>query len=177
MYMRAVREILDQCGTHLAIESLLTPEEKVELKGAAPKKFNQLYTVYGEPVTNLLKIDEECCILVAGHKTGFKGLKTNKLFEKQESANAMLNRIVDQSPISFDTKSTWQPQLSNTNSGKKLESPFKRQRNNESPGKTFALTQSSAIVDGSNIDPLTSARKNASQPLIKESDGREGKRY
>ena len=60
-------------------------------------------------MTNLLKIDEDCCILVAGHKTGFIGLKTNKLFEKQESANAMLNRIVDQSPISFDTKSTWKP--------------------------------------------------------------------
>mmetsp|Transcript_4969 Transcript_4969/g.6616 ORF Transcript_4969/g.6616 Transcript_4969/m.6616 type:complete len:96 (+) Transcript_4969:357-644(+) len=54
MYQRAVREVLDQCGTHLSIATELTPEQKVELKGAAPKRFTQLYTAFGEVLTSLL---------------------------------------------------------------------------------------------------------------------------
>lgn len=44
---------------------------------AAPKRFNTLYTVYGEIVDSLIKIDEDACILIAGDKNTFKGLKTS----------------------------------------------------------------------------------------------------
>ena len=68
IYERAVREILDMCGMNLIVDGELSPEQKNELHGAAPKRFNQLYTVFGDPVNSLLHIDEECCILVAGQK-------------------------------------------------------------------------------------------------------------
>ena len=80
----------------------LTPEELTRLDGAAPKLFDQLYSVYGDEITSLIQIDEEVCILIAGNKDMFKGLKTTKLFATEETASDMMNRIFDQSPIKFD---------------------------------------------------------------------------
>ena len=54
MYERAVREILDMCGTNLYVEGELSPDEIYKLNGAAPKRFNQLYTVYGDAINSLL---------------------------------------------------------------------------------------------------------------------------
>ena len=87
MYQRAVKEILDQCGSILNLEEELTPEEITKLDGAAPKRFEMLYTVYGQTVQSLIQIDEECCMLIAGYKETFKGLKTSQLFKTEESAN------------------------------------------------------------------------------------------
>ena len=50
MYERAVKWILDQCGSKLYIEAELSPEERALLDGTAPKRFNTLYTVYGQTV-------------------------------------------------------------------------------------------------------------------------------
>ena len=112
MYERAVREVLDQCGSRLFIDTELTAEKKSELKGAAPKRFNTLYNVYGEAITSLIQIDEDTSILVAGDKHLFNGLKTNDLLKTEEAAQNMLNRIVDQSPINFDQRSTLSPSAS-----------------------------------------------------------------
>ena len=104
MYERAVREILDQCGSRLCLEGELTPEEITQLDGAAPKRFNSLYTVYGDRITSLIQIDEDTCIMIAGDKNVFKGLKTEKIFKEREAANEMLNRLIKESPINFDHK-------------------------------------------------------------------------
>lgn len=64
----------------------------------------------------------------------------------------MLNRIVGQQPLGgYDTKSP-DLRMINTastrlNMSPKSKSPFKRQKTTESPGKTFMLTQGSAIGD------------------------------
>ena len=50
------------------------------LDGAPPKTYNRLYSVYGEEVKSLIEIEEDVCMLIAGDKTSFKGLKTDKLF-------------------------------------------------------------------------------------------------
>ena len=94
MYERAVKEVLDQCGSILYLEEELTAEEITRLDGAAPKRFEMLYTVYGQTVQSLIQIDEDCCILIAGYKDSFKGLKTTQLFRTEESANEMLDRLV-----------------------------------------------------------------------------------
>ena len=80
MYRRAVKWILDQCGSRLCLEGELTPEEQTLLDGAAPKRFNTLYTVYGETIQSLIQIEEGTCIMIAGDKSQFIGLKTSKLF-------------------------------------------------------------------------------------------------
>jgi len=57
LYERAVREILDQCGSRLFLKSELSPEDVArlaKLDGAAPKYFNRLYSIYGEEVTSLI---------------------------------------------------------------------------------------------------------------------------
>ena len=54
MYERAVKEILDHCGSKLYDKEDLTPEEITRLDGAAPKIFNTLYTVYGETIQSLI---------------------------------------------------------------------------------------------------------------------------
>ena len=87
--------------------------------------------------------------MIAGDKNEFHGLKTNNLFQKEEAAQTMLNKIIHTSPINFDTKSQLSPvAMSQTLSSKKTPlspkaSPFKRQQTHtiETPGKTFALTQ------------------------------------
>lgn len=95
MYQRAISEILDECGSKLHKDNELTPEEITNLHGAAPKIFKRLYTIYGTEISSLLHIDEEVCMLIAGDKNSFRGLKTNLLFKSDESANQMLNRIVE----------------------------------------------------------------------------------
>ena len=78
---------MDQCGSKLYLEDELSAEEITRLDGAAPKRFEMLYTVYGQTVQSLIQIDEDCCMLIAGYKDSFKGLKTNLLFKTEESAN------------------------------------------------------------------------------------------
>ena len=68
MYERAVKEVLDQCGSRLYKSDDLTPEEITKLDGAAPKKFNTLYSIYGETIESLIQLDEDVCILIAGDK-------------------------------------------------------------------------------------------------------------
>ena len=68
VYERAVEEILDLCRNHLVLEDEVSPEKINELNGGATKDFNRLYTVYGDTVTSLLQIEEDCCMLVAGFK-------------------------------------------------------------------------------------------------------------
>ena len=94
MYERAVKEVLDKCGSVLCLEDELTAEEITKLDGAAPKRFEMLYTVYGQTVQSLIQIDEDCCMLIAGYKDQFKGLKTSQLFKTEETANEVLDRIV-----------------------------------------------------------------------------------
>lgn len=131
LYERAVREILDQCGSRLFLASELTPEDITRLNGAAPKRFTALYTVTGEKITSLINIDEDTCMLVAGHKDRFEGLKTEQLFQNEEAAHDMFSRIIDQSPIRFDRKSVVKTLTSSPSSirrGKTIK---------ESPSKTF----------------------------------------
>ena len=59
-------------------------------------------------MSSILNIEEDTVILIAGQKNRFDGLKTSKLFKVFETANDMLNRIVEQSPINFDAKSSMQ---------------------------------------------------------------------
>jgi len=105
-------------------------------------------------------------MLVAGNKNQFLGLKTNNLFQREEAAVTMLNRIVKESPISFDSKSRSPPNA--TASPRQSLSPFKRKRPKpESPGKTFALTQGSTIEGPSPI-----SRSSTQPPTKKNNDKR-----
>ena len=65
-----------------------------------------MMSIYGQEIRSLIEIDEDVCLLIAGDKKTFKGLKTDQLFKTEESALQMLNRIVNESPIKFDKKST-----------------------------------------------------------------------
>lgn len=104
MYERAVEEILDACGSRLFDKNDLTPEDKTRLNGAAPKVFNTLYTIYGQTIQSLIQIDEDACILIAGDKKTFRGLKTSALFKNREAASNFLDRVVTQSEVSQDKR-------------------------------------------------------------------------
>ena len=80
MYQRAVSEILDQCSSRLYNVEDLSPEEKVQLDGAPPRVFNRLYSVYGQQINSLIEIEEDVCMMIAGDKGCFQGLKTSELF-------------------------------------------------------------------------------------------------
>lgn len=58
----------------------------MKLDGRPPKKFNRLYTVYGEEIKSLIEVEEDAIMLIAGDKNEFKGLKTEKLFQTEETA-------------------------------------------------------------------------------------------
>ena len=83
----------------------------------------------------------------------------------------MLNRIVEQSPITFDYKSVVQKVAhSATISAEKFKSPFARKNSNESLCKTFALTQQSGIFETAPVSP-----KKGSSPAVRASlNGRRG---
>ena len=178
MYDRAILEILDECASRLSVGEQLSPEELTRLDGAASKSFNQLYSVYGEEIKSLIQVDEDVCMLIAGNKDGFQGLKTDKLFATEETASNMMNRILNESPIKFDKKSILgNPILNATDSTKDTRyrpSPIKLQKIDESPGKTFDLTQMNASLDESPRRALKVGSKryvslNTSRDIIRES--------
>ena len=74
------------------------------MDGAAPKIFNTLYTVYGETIQSLIQIDEEACILIAGDKNVFHGLKTSALFKHSDAAGNFLDRVVANTSLNFTKK-------------------------------------------------------------------------
>ena len=140
-------------------------------------------SIYGQEIRSLIEIDEDVCLLIAGDKKTFKGLKTDQLFKTEESALQMLNRIVDQSPIKFDKKSTMSEMpLNFSESTKRTTGPMRptlglaklQQSATESPGKTFDLTQMSASIDESPRKSLRVGAKryvsiNTSRDIIRES--------
>ena len=93
----------------------------------------------------------------------------------------MLNRIVEQSPIKFDKKSTMSELPMNFSESTKARTtglrpgPIKLQHTRtESPGKTFDLTQMSASVDESprkslRVGPRRYVSINTSRDIIRES--------
>ena len=99
IYENAINEILDECSWGIYHPKDMNPAMKVQMKGRPKQIFTHLYTIYGDCITNLLQVEHDAQFLVASTTGKFQGLKTNELFNNDESGKSILNRLVSRSPI------------------------------------------------------------------------------
>ena len=99
IYENAINEILDGCSWGIYHPKEMNPEMKARLQGRPKQIFSHLFTIYGERITNLLQIEHDAQFLIASTSGKFQGLKTNELFNNDESGKSILNRLVSRSPM------------------------------------------------------------------------------
>ena len=116
------------------------------MDGGSPKKYTHLFTIYGEPIINILQIEADVQFLVASTTGKFKGLKINELFNNDEPSKTIMNRMCRESPTKIDCTSSFANRnTSNVSSKEELATMRQSRVKDPSLDATFKLTSVTTI--------------------------------